>query len=247
MSQTRVLVDALKRALKAQGMTYTVVAQRLELSVATVKRMFSEGNFTLDRLDQLCNLLAIDLAELAKLAEGHSRKLGELTEAQELELVKDHKLLFVTYLVINGYSFADLMAATLFDQHELVRLLARLDRLKLIELLPRNRIKLLISPSFTWRRNGPIERFFIERLRDEFLRSPFNKPNDILSTVSGMLSEKSMRKLADSTRKLIAEFQQLNRDDHLLPVVQRKSVSFIVAMRPWQTSVFEKFRRVPGR
>jgi transcriptional regulator with XRE-family HTH domain len=247
MSQTRILVEALKRSLKAQGMTYPVVAKQLQLSVATVKRMFSEGNFTLDRLDQLCSLLAIDLSDLAKLAEGHSRKLGELTEAQEVELVKDHKLLFVTYLVINGYSYADLLGSTVFDQHELVRLLARLDRLKLIELLPHNRIKLLISPSFTWRRNGPIERFFIERLRDEFLRSAFNKPNDILSTVSGMLSEKSMRKLADSTRKLIAEFQQLNRDDHLLPVAQRKSVSFIVAMRPWQTSVFEKFRRVRGK
>lgn len=247
MSQTRILVEALKRALKSQGLTYPSVAKQLNVSVATVKRMFSEGNFTLDRLDQLCNLLAMDLSDIAKLAEGHSRKLGELSEAQEQELVKDHKLLFVTYLVVNGYSFSELLEGTRFDQHELIRLLARLDRLKLIELLPNNRIRLLISPSFTWRRGGPIERFFVERLRDEFLRSPFNRPNDILSTVSGMLSEKSMRKLAETSRKLIVEFQQLNRDDHLLPTTQRKSVSLIVAMRPWQTSVFEKFRRAAGK
>lgn len=247
MSQTRALVEALKRALKSQGLTYQTVARQLAVSVATVKRMFSEANFTLDRLDQLCQILAIDVSELAKLAEAHSRKLGELTEAQENELVKDHKLLFVTYLVINGYSFADLLTATRFDEHELIRLLARLDRLKLIELLPRNRIKLLISPSFTWRNNGPIQRFFIERLRDEFLHSPFNKPNDVRSTVSGMLSEKSMRKLSESTHKLIGEFQQLNREDIHLPVAQRKSVSMIVAMRPWQTQVFEKFRRVSNR
>jgi transcriptional regulator with XRE-family HTH domain len=247
MSQTRALVEALKLELKAQGLTYPQVARQLGISVATVKRMFSEANFTLDRLDQLCELLAIDVAELAKLAEAHSHKLSELTDAQESALVKDHKLLFVTYLVINGYPFANLLAATRFDEKELVRLLARLDRLKLIELLPCNRIKLLTSPSFTWRNSGPIQNFFVELLRDEFLHSPFNKSNDVLLTVSGLLSEKSMRKLAESTHKLTSEFQQLNRDDARLPVTQRKSVSMLVAMRPWQTSVFEKFRRTPER
>jgi transcriptional regulator with XRE-family HTH domain len=247
MSQTRALVEALKQELKVQGLTYPKLANKLGISVATVKRMFSEANFTLDRLDQLCDLLAIDIAELAQLAEIRSRKLGELTDAQEKELVKDHKLLVVTFLVINGSSFAELLAVTQFDAHQLVRLLARLDRLKLISLLPNNRIKLLISPSFTWRNGGPIQNFFIERLRDEFLHSEFNKPNDVRSTVSGMLSEKSMRKLAESTHKLISEFQQLNRDDVHLSIAQRKSVSMIVAMRPWQTSVFDKFMRASNR
>ena len=247
MSQTRALVEALKLELKAQGLTYPKVARQLGISVATVKRMFSEANFTLDRLDELCELLAIDIAELAQLAETHSRKLGELTDAQEKELVKDHKLLVVTFLVINGSSFADLLGATKFDEHELVRLLARLDRLRLIDLLPQNRVKLLISPSFTWRNSGPIQNFFVERLRDEFLHSSFNKSTDMRSTVSGMLSEKSQRRLAESAHKLIYEFQQLNRDDVHLPVSERKSVSMIVAMRPWQTSVFDKFLRTPNR
>lgn len=241
MRQIHALVKAMKQALRAQGLTYQVVANRLEISVATVKRMFSESNFTLERLDQLCELLGISIADLAKLAEENNRKLSELMEAQENELVKDHKMLFVAYLVVNGYSYTDIVKESSLSEPQIIRLLARLDQLKLIELLPNNRIKLLISPSFTWRRNGPIQRFFVERLRDEFLAGPFNHAHDVRKTVSGMLSEKSMVKLVESTNKLINEFQTLNREDVHLPVAQRISVSMILAMRPWQPSVFEKY------
>ena len=58
------LVDALKRVLKARGLTYADIARGLDLSEASVKRIFSKRDFTLERLDEVCRLAGIDFAEL---------------------------------------------------------------------------------------------------------------------------------------------------------------------------------------
>lgn len=50
MSQTHALIQALKKQLRAQGKTYADVADLLELSEASVKRLFATESFTLQRL-----------------------------------------------------------------------------------------------------------------------------------------------------------------------------------------------------
>ena len=44
------LVEALKRVLKAQGLTYAMLAERIGMSEASVKRMFSDQSIRLERL-----------------------------------------------------------------------------------------------------------------------------------------------------------------------------------------------------
>ena len=61
------LTDALKKFLKSRGMTYGALARRLNISEASVKRMFSTGSFTLRRLGQICEVLELDFFDLAKL------------------------------------------------------------------------------------------------------------------------------------------------------------------------------------
>ena len=40
-------VDALKKSVRARGLTYAALARRLHLSEASVKRMFSRVSYTL--------------------------------------------------------------------------------------------------------------------------------------------------------------------------------------------------------
>ena len=56
MSQTDQLLDALKRVLRERGLTYADAAGALELSEASVKRLFSQRQFTLERVERLCEL-----------------------------------------------------------------------------------------------------------------------------------------------------------------------------------------------
>ena len=53
MAQTALIIDTLKRALKLHGKTYADVAEYLQLSEASIKRMFAQHRFSLQRLDAL--------------------------------------------------------------------------------------------------------------------------------------------------------------------------------------------------
>ena len=57
--QAIALVDTLKRILKGRGITYATVAAGLGLSEASVKRMFSRRDFTLQRLEDVCRIAGV--------------------------------------------------------------------------------------------------------------------------------------------------------------------------------------------
>ena len=100
MAQRSLIVSELKRSLREQGLTYAVVAMKLELSVASVKRLFSVGDLSLERVDQICELLQLEITDLlARARERPATK--QLTLAQEQEIVADPKLFFIAWLVLN--------------------------------------------------------------------------------------------------------------------------------------------------
>ena len=69
MPQISPLIKALKKQLKAHGYTYLDVASLLDLSEASVKRLFAEENFTLQRLESICHMVGIEISELVQLME----------------------------------------------------------------------------------------------------------------------------------------------------------------------------------
>jgi DNA-binding Xre family transcriptional regulator len=64
MRQTNLIVETLKRELRKQGINYQQVAQQLDLSESSVKRLFAERSFTLTRLVQVCELLNLEFSDL---------------------------------------------------------------------------------------------------------------------------------------------------------------------------------------
>lgn len=245
LPQTSLLVAALKRALKTRGLTYAQVAVALELSEASVKRLFSEESFSVQRLEQVCNLAGISLVDLARMADDGSGGVRELSEEQEEALVADPKLFLVFYLVLNRYSLDDIMADYQIDQHEGIRLLARLDRMGLIELQPGNRVRLLTSRFLTWRENGPIRHFFDKRVREEFFESRFDQPGEYLKLVPAMLSRASLRIMERKLALLAQEFNELSRLDAALPLDERHGCSLMLAQRLWKFSLFSALERKP--
>ncbi|WP_457667735.1 helix-turn-helix domain-containing protein, partial [Thiolapillus sp.] len=135
MTQTTQLIGTLKQALKRQGKTYADIARCLSLSEASVKRMFSRKHFSLQRLDQVCQMLGMEISDLVQMMnEQHARFLTELSLEQEQEIVDDLELLLVAVCVLNGWNYGELLDYFRFDEPQLIRLLIRLDRLKMIEL-----------------------------------------------------------------------------------------------------------------
>lgn len=120
-----------------------------------------------------------------------------------------------------------------------IQKLAALDRLQVIELLPGNRIKLLVAPNFSWRDNGPIQTFFLEKIGREFFNTRFNKETEKLIVINGMLSDSSNVVFQRKMEHLSREFNELNSDDAGLEIDQRHGNTVVIAIRPWKYGLFE--------
>ena len=171
MTEIDQLLAEIKRELRAQHLTYRDVAQQLGISEPSVKRVFASGAFTLERLAQVAAILNLSIVELAQAANAAIVRPAQLTAAQERELVSEAKLLLVAVCAINHWSMADITRVYRLTDAECVDRLLQLDRLKLIVLLPGNRIRLNVDRNFDWLPNGPIRRFFRDHGEQEFLRS----------------------------------------------------------------------------
>ena len=243
MTQTSALIDTLKLALKRRGLTYAEIARQLKMSEANVKRMFAAKRFTLDRLEEICQLIQMELTDLFQLHEESRQRITRLTESQEKELVGDEKLLLVAVSVRNRLAFEDIVRHYHISETECIRCLARLDKLKIIDLLPNNRIKLRIDENFRWLPNGPIDRFFESQIKNQFLKSRFIGQREQRLFLFGLLSDASLDVLTKKVQSLSKEFTELHRQDAQLPLEQRHNIGFMLAMRPWELAVFQPLRR----
>jgi transcriptional regulator with XRE-family HTH domain len=243
MAHSVALVEALKRELRTRGLTYGRVARELGLSETSVKRMFSRRDFTLKRLDSICRIANTEFSELARLLQVPDTPISSLTPEQEKEIVADKKLFLAAVCVLNHISFDQLVAGYELTPAECIKLLARLDRLKFIELQPGNRIKLLVSRTFSWLPNGPIQKFFNDQAHGEFFRSNFTGRDELMLVVNGMLSKASAAAIVSRLKRVAREFSDLHTEDLRLPVSERSAMSLLVATRPWELQAFSDLRR----
>jgi transcriptional regulator with XRE-family HTH domain len=247
MRQTEQLVDTLKAELKRQRRTYADVAAVLGLSEASVKRLFSRSSFSLKRLERLCDWLGMDLVELVRRMQAARARVSVLSETQERELVSDLRLLLVTVCLLNRWEFDDIVATYQLTEAQIIACMGRLDRMGLIELLPGNRSRLLVARDFAWIVNGPIQQFFASQVQDEFFDCRFDGPGEVRLVVNGMLSAASNAELIQRIHRLGADFHDLHRGDEHRPVSQRHGTTLVMAMRPWEVSIFASLRRAPNR
>ena len=241
MAQTREIIKTLKKALKAQGKTYAHVAIELGLTEASVKRLFSQQSFSLKRMDQVCQMLDMEITDLVQLMNEQQQHLQQLTIEQEKEITADVTLTLVAVCVLNRWTMNDILSYYRISESECVRHLAKLDRLKLIELLPKNRIRLLVAPNFGWRENGPIQLFFQKKISQEFFNTRFSHDDECLIVLNGMFSSQSNAELQRKLKRLAREFDLLNNDDAALDLRQRNGATLVLAMRGWQYGLFRPF------
>lgn len=244
MSQIASLCETLKRLLKARNITYKDLAQALDLSEANIKRIFSSQSFTLERLEQICSLMELNLSDLFLLTSNQEQRLSQLSQEQEEELIANKKLLLVAVCARDGWSFEDIISQYQISEHECIRLLARLDKLKMLQLLPGNKFKLLIAQNFRWIPGGPLERFMNKDVIVEFMEGDFNQEQAFRFYLRGSYSAASIALLKNKLNQLTQEAGLLNQQDAKLPLDQRQHAGLLLAIRPWELSMFKNMRRV---
>lgn len=239
MNEPASMVAATKKLLKKNGLTYRDVAKSLKLSEPSVKRMFATGRLTVDRLAQVCELFGFTLAELAQEAQADRQRLRTLTVSQEEKLVSDTKLLLTAVCALNHWTMPDILSAYDLSETECVRCLLELDRMRLIALLPGNRIRLVVARDFDWLSGGPIRKFFRTKGLDDFLGSLFSEKGESMEFVHGMFTDAAFEQLQQELLKVRKRFAELHEESLAAPLIQRHGASLLFATRrSWELAAF---------
>lgn len=241
------LIDALKRVLKSRHVTYADLARRIGMSEASIKRVFSQRTFTLARLQQVLGALEIDFFELAKLARGASDAPQQMSEAQEHALALEPRLMGVFYLLFNDWQPAQILARYELTEAELTKLLVKLDRLMLIELLPGNRVKLKVGAHLQLRPSGAIRAKHGQRTMAEFLAVEFDRYGGHFRFEFRDISPATFSVVQRKLDRLAAEFNELAELDSTLPTDQRQSTGIVLGMRPWKIGQITDLKERPRR
>ncbi|SDH13210.1 Cro/C1-type HTH DNA-binding domain-containing protein [Pseudomonas benzenivorans] len=243
MSELDQLVATLKRRLKIHGMTYRELASALGVSEPSIKRMFATQRFSLERLMEISHLIGFTLAELTQEAALGESRLHTLSEDQEKELIGDEKLLLVAVCVLNQWTLAEIRSVYRLSEAECIQRLARLDRLRLIQLLPGNHVRLNVARDFDWLPDGPIRAFFRRRGLADFLGSDFTGNDEVLAFSHGMLTESAQARLQAEIRKLRQKFAELHEESLAAPLSKRHGCGLLLALREWELGAFTALRR----
>lgn len=244
MARSAKLIETLKTQLRAKGLNYRDLAKHLSLSESAVKQMFSAGNFSLSRMDAICEILHIELTDLAQLAEASEKRIDQLSLENERALIADMKLLLAAYAAANHWRFDEIMGRYQFTETELTRYLVKLDRMKMIELQAGNRMKLLISSNFSWHTNGPIEQFFRKQVQTRFLDSSFSEDGDLRLVKNGEITLKSRIQLAERLSAIGDYFDELGHNERNLRKDARDGTSMVLAIRKWEFLAFKELERI---
>ena len=242
MSESTDLLDALKGLLRERGLTYADAAQALGLSEASVKRLFSQQTFTLDRFETLCELAGADIAELVARAEAARSRLAEMSAEQEQALAEDSLLLLTMVCAINRWSFTKILEEYRIDEHDLVQRFARLDRLGLLDLLPERRYRLRLSRTFRWRAGGPIQRFFMRAVMNDFLTAPGPYAGRV-RFVWGQLSSGHAQQIERAIERVLGDFETLADADARNEDPDRFGSSLLIGFRrDWEPAQLRALR-----
>ncbi len=244
-SSTRI-IDTLKRQLKVRGITYKGLAEYLDLSESAVKHMFSTGNFSLRRLDDICAVLELDIGDLVDISESHRQKIEQLSEENEQEIVADPRLLLVAYCLVNYWSFDEIIQRYDISPQAGLKYLRKLDRMRVIELQPGDRVRLLVANNFGWRKNGAIEKFFRSRVQTEFFSHDFQDDSSIRIVKNGMLTRKSQLQLIEKLKAIGELFDDTTWDERKLSATERRGTTMVLAIRHWFFEGFRHLERRPG-
>ena len=241
------IMTSLKAIMKSRQVSYRDLAQRIRLSEASVKRIFSRATLTLARLNQICQALDVSLSEVIRLAGEQSADTPEpLTLEQESALAADPKLLACFYLLANGRTGQDVSAQLGVDERAVRRWMVRLDALRLIELRSRLRARTRAASVIAWRPDGPLRRLYENQIRQEFLQAAFSRSGEALHFLSAELSDASCKILLRKLERMAGEFRDLAELDRTMPPRDKRSTAVMLAVRPWVFSMFKGLKALPA-
>ena len=233
----QLLIQALKSILKLKEITYKDLAEELDLSESSVKRIFSINSFTLERFCLVCDIAGVSLGDLNQIIKGKdpNEKFHIYSDEQEKAFVQDMQCLAFFDQLIQGSSPTQVAKKHDLSKKVLHTFLAKLDNLKLIEWRPNDRVKFLVSKDVRWQKGGLLSSRFSKLAREEFTQSNFDQSGDSLNFLSLQLSSNSSQELINKLSELANEYSRIALLEERLRL-KRDNLGIMLAVRKWEFS-----------
>ena len=226
------VMDALRLHLKARNITYKELASALGLSEISVKRLFTSGDCGLRRLEQICQHLHLEFADLFKTAPRARKLITQLSHAQEQEFASDQRLLMVAVCALNHWQVSDMHTHLHFTRAQVQELLKRLDDMGFLEMQDDERYRLLVASSFSWISGGPIM-LMVRGMSSDYFDNMFDGDGEILKIMNVRLSRHAHKQLKTRLEQIALEYEDQARADAHLPLHERPPLSVCIAARTW--------------
>jgi len=204
--QVATLIDALKQLCRSRGLRYREIAAQLGVTERTVKRWFAGHGLTLQVVEDLCNALGVTFIELCEVAkEDIDTRPTRLGRDQARELFSDLQLALVFILLTRGWSAQEIQRECGMSEALLIGHLVKLEKLKLVELFPGNKVRLLFARNISWDQSPEAGRAFARGLRNLFVTMDFSRPNAIWESQVIHITDQALQEISAKFRALTLE------------------------------------------
>lgn len=162
-------MEVVKSQAKRMGLTQAHLADRLGVSLPTIKRWYQGDFVTLANLKKICDEIGLTLADIFTDAEGSASRRFQYSLEQESYFADNVAVLAYFDLLLKGLTPREIERRT--GTRKSASYLAQLERLKLIKWLKADRVEILVKGEPAWRPNGPLAKTLTPKIKDAFFSS----------------------------------------------------------------------------
>lgn len=211
------LFYSLRQALKAQGYTYARLAEALDVSELTVKRLFRDKDCKMSRLIEICSVIGLSVADLAAMQERRQSDPYVLSPQTEAGIAEDPNLFALFVLLISQVNPADIAEKYQLSDSRLYRYLRVFEQLEVLDILENNQIRLRIPLPIRIRFDGPLGES-VKKINQQFIGLCVEQSSSAeytFSTSSRLMRLDSIRRIQEQLEQLQKEVDYLATQDQL--------------------------------
>ncbi len=233
------LLVELKRLLKDRNIRYCDIAEQLNLSETTIKRKLTGHGLSVSMLESVCAMAGVRLIDLAELAARRSdSRIQTLSIEQEQGLADAPFTAFIFLLLRYDWTPREIQLEFELDEAGIFLHLRRLEKLRLLDLFPGNRVRLLTVRHPEWIPGGPLRRAVDDAMRRHFEAMDFHNPQSLWQLETVKLSRGSIDQLRQMMASLSQRMRELASDDRALPEGQTEWYSMLCMARLTDPRIF---------
>ena len=238
------LQKSLKESIKARGFNYSEIADKLNVSEVTVKRLFTSEDPSFKRLTEVCKLIDISIFDLVSVTSKQSQKEYILTEDQDFTFANDEKLYFF-FIELFSKNVDLIQSEYQLSKSFIHEHLRKLEKLGLLELHPNNKINILVKGSITWRKNGIMQQKFMLSRHLEYANKfteCCKQDNYYIASTEGTLSVDSLNNMMNELKSIVEKYRQVAaREKHILPKAKLIDIAWLVSVGEFKRDLKQTF------